>query len=118
MTEPLVIEHGSSKPSRWLRERRTRVALWAAAIEGLLVVVHAIPRIPALIVAVVLVVAYFAAFRNIRSPLARQLGWVVAVWQALVLLVPVLLILIGTLALILVAILAAVALAFLFIDRR
>jgi len=37
-----VIEHGSGKVSRWLRERRLRMAVWIALVEGVLVLVDAI----------------------------------------------------------------------------
>jgi len=52
------------------------------------------------------------------SPLRhRQAGWIAAVSQALVALVPVFVLIVGTLALILVGILAVVALVLLFSSR-
>ena len=36
MVGTTAIEHGSSRSGRWLRERRLRITLWIAAIEGLL----------------------------------------------------------------------------------
>ena len=29
-----AIEHGSTRPGRWLRERRLRLTYWIAAVEG------------------------------------------------------------------------------------
>jgi hypothetical protein len=113
-----VVEHGTSRPGRWLRERRVRVALWIAVIEGVLVVFHAISWPIALIVAIAVVVLYFSAGNQLRSELAGQIAWIAAVSQALVALVPVFVFIVGTLALIIVAILAVVALVLLFSDRR
>jgi hypothetical protein len=113
-----VVEHGTNRPGRWLRERRVRVALWIAVIEGVLVVFHAISWPIALIVAIAVVVLYFSAGNRLRSDLAGQIAWIAAVSQALVALVPVFVFIVGTLALIIVAILAVVALVLLFSDRR
>ena len=113
-----VIEHGTSRTGRWLRERRVRVALWVAVIEGLLIVVHAISWPIALIVAIAVVVLYFSAGNRLRSDFAGQIAWIAAVSQALVALVPVFVFVVGTLALIIVALLAVVALVLLFSDRR
>ena len=33
-----VIEHGGGKTARWLRERRVRMAVWIALVEGVLFV--------------------------------------------------------------------------------
>jgi hypothetical protein len=71
-----------------------------------------------LLVAVAIIVGYFVFVRRLRWPVAREVGWIAAVSQALVALVPILVILVGTLALIAVGVLAVVALIFLFGDRR
>jgi hypothetical protein len=112
-----VIEHGQTPQGRWLRERRLRIALWIAVIEGVLLLVHAIPRLPTLLVAIVVVLGYFWLGHRIRWETAREVGWIAAVSQALVMLVPVLIILVGTLALIAVAALAVIALILLFSRR-
>jgi hypothetical protein len=113
-----LIEHGSSRTGRWLRERRIRIALWIAVIEGILIVFHQIAVPIALIVAVAVVVVYFSAARQLRSDVAGQIAWIAAVSQALVMLIPVLVIIVGTVALIIVGVLAVVALILLFSDRR
>jgi hypothetical protein len=112
-----IVEHGTSRTSRWLRARRVRVALWIAVIEGLLVAVHAISWWLAIAIAILVVVGWFSLAHRLRSDTARQLGWIAAVSQALVALVPVLVIIVGTLALIVVGILAVVALVLLFSSR-
>jgi len=113
-----LVEHGSSRTGRWLRERRVRIALWLAVIEGILIVFHAISWPIALIVAIAVVVLYFSAGNRLHSDAAGQIAWIAAVSQALVMLVPVFVFIVGTLALIIVAILAVVALVLLFSDRR
>jgi hypothetical protein len=112
-----AIEHGSSPSGRWLRARRLRIALWIAVLEGVLVLIGAIPRWPALLVAAAVILVYLFAGRRLASYSGRQITWIAAASQVLVALVPVLLILVGTLALILVAVLAIVALIALFSDR-
>ena len=113
-----AIEHGSSRSSRWLRANRTRIALWIAVIEGVLVVFDVIDVWPALLVAAIVVVAYFWLAQRLRAGLARDALWVGAVSQAMVALVPVLVLVVGTLALIAVGILAAVVLILLLTGRR
>lgn len=113
-----LIEHGTTRTGRWLRVRRVRVALWIAVAEGILVVVGVIPVTVALVVAIVVVALYFWAGNRVHPDTGREIAWIAAVSQALVMLVPVLVIIIGTVALIGVAALAVVALVLLFSDRR
>jgi hypothetical protein len=112
-----LVEHGTSRTGRWLRARRVRIALWIAVIEGVLLVVGAISRPLALVTAVAVIALYFWLGHRIRSVTLREVGWIAAVSQAFVALIPVLLIIVGTVALIAVAVLAVVALVLLFSDR-
>ena len=113
-----VIEHGTSRTGRWLRERRIRVAIWIAVVEGILIVFHAISVPIALIIAIAIVVLYFTVGNRVPSGIAGDVAWIAAVSQALVMLVPVLVIIVGTVALIIVGLLAVAALVLLFSDRR
>lgn len=113
-----VLEHGTSRTGRWLRENRIRAALAIAVAEGVLVAVDAIDWLPALLVAALVLLFYIAYGRKLRWDWAREATWVAATSQAFVALIPVLVIIVGTLALIGVAIIAAVALVLLFSDRR
>jgi hypothetical protein len=112
-----VIDHGAGKTTRWLRDRRIRLAVWIALVEGVLVLVHVIPRWPALAVAFVIVAVYLWAGRSPSRPTIRQAGWILAVSQAFVLLIPVLALFIWSVALVAVVILGAVALFVLFTDK-
>jgi hypothetical protein len=112
-----AIEHGSNSTSMWLRERRVRIALWIALIEGLLVVLHVINRWASIGVAVVVIALYFFAGRESGSPTLRQISWIAAVSQAALILVPIVIAIVGTVALIIVGLIAVVALVALFAER-
>jgi hypothetical protein len=117
VTELPAIEGGSSRGGRWLRGRRLKVALWLAVAEGLLVVFDVIPALVALGVAAIVLFVYFTWAREQRSATLREAFWILAVWQALVALVPLLVVVVGTLALIAVGVIGAIALVALFADR-
>ncbi len=114
----LVVEHESSRGGRWLRLHRTRLALWIAVFEAALVVFGVIPRWPAFVVALGLLVFYVFVGRRVRSDTVRHVSWIGAVSQLLIVALPALLALVTFVAIVVVAVLAAVALAFLFLDRR
>ena len=113
-----VLEHGSTRPGRWLRANRLRIALWIAIIEGVLVVFDVIDVLPALIVAALVVGFYFWLGQRLRPGAPRDAAWIGAVSQAMVALVPLLVLVVGTLALIAVGALAVVVLALLLTGRR
>jgi hypothetical protein len=112
-----MLEHRSTRGGRWLRERRLRIALWIAVVEGVLLVFHVIPRFPALLVAALVIVAYLGVRRMLRPAAIRQAGWIAFASQVFVALIPALLLLVGALALVALTILALVALFVLFSDR-
>ena len=118
MSELPVVDHDSSRPGRWLRERRLRLAVWIAVIEGILVVLHVIPKWLAIIVAIGVLAWYFLSGREAKSISVRQVGWVAAVSQAAILLIPVVAFFVTTLSLIALGILAAIALLVLFTERH
>ena len=113
-----VLEHRSSRGARWLRANRLRIALWGAVAEAVLVVFGVIDVLPALLVAGLVIVAYFWLAPRLRAGLARDALWTGAVWQAIVAMVPVLVLVVGTLALIAVGLLAAAVLVVLLTGRH
>jgi hypothetical protein len=115
---PGVLEHRTSRQGRWLRERRIRLALWIALIEGLLIVVDVIPWGLAIVVAVAVVIAYFGLRDRITSDTVRQGLWVAAASQALVATVPVVLAVATVAALVVLALIGIAALLVLLGDRR
>jgi hypothetical protein len=118
MLEPgAVVEHGQGPTTRWLRERRVSVAIAIAIAEGILIVAGELSKALALVVAIAVVVLYFTVADRLRAGLAREIAWIAAVSQAIVMLVPVLVILIGTLTLIAIAVIGVLALVLLFSRR-
>jgi hypothetical protein len=113
-----LVEHGSTPLSRWLRARRLRIAAWIAVGEGVLVLIHAVPRLLALVLAAAVILFYFAFGRQVRWDALRQVTWIAATSQALMVLVPVLAALIGGLAVIALVALAVIALFVLLQDRH
>jgi phosphatidylserine synthase len=114
-----MIEAGSSRIGRWLRERRLRIALWTAVVEGLIVALeHDVTRWTVLIIAVIVLAFYFLAGRNIRWDVGRQLSWVAAASQVLALLVVILAFIVGLVAIVLVGLFALVALVYLISDYK
>ena len=114
-----AIDAQSTRVSRWLRERRLRIALWIAVFEGLVVALRGdISRWTVVFVAVPLLALYIVAGRNLRWNAGRQLIWIVAASQVMALLVVIIAFVIGAIALILVGLFAVIALVYLFSDLR
>ena len=118
MTSYPVVEHGSSRSSRWLRERRLRIALAIGLVESILVLSSAIGWFWVLAVAIAAFAFYFYVRRNVANETVRQVAWTAAFSQILPLVVPLLW---GLVKLAAIAILVLVGIAvagFLLVDRR
>ena len=114
-----MIEAGSTRMGRWLRERRLRLALWVAVVEGLIVALTPdLTKWTVLVIGVILLAFYIVAGRSIRWDVARQLSWIAAASQALAILVVILAFVIGLLAIVAVVAFAVIALVYLFSDYR
>ena len=108
-----------SRAGRWLRERRTRIALWIAAVEAILVAIfHDVSRFTVFALALVAVLAYFYGGRRMRSDTLHQSSWIFAISQLLAALAAIFAFIIFWSAIVLMAIFAAVALFYVFTDRR
>jgi len=118
MLEPgAVVEHRESATVRWLRERRISLAIGVAILEGILIVAGELSKALALIVAIAVVVGYFMLNDRLKPGVGREVAWIAAVSQAIVMLVPLLVIVIGTLTLIGIAVIGVIALVLLFSRR-
>jgi hypothetical protein len=113
-----AIEHHGTLTSRWLRERRLRIALGLALLEGILVLADVIPGWLALAVGAAIVAYWYFAGRHHGWQLARQLSWTAALSQVFVALVPLLAFVLTALAIVALAVIAVVALVVLLADRR
>ena len=114
-----MIEAGSTRIGRWLRERRLRLALWVAVIEGLLVTLTPdLTKWTVLVIGAILLAFYIVAGRNIRWDVGRQLSWIAAASQALAILVVILAFVLKLVAIVAVVAFAIIALVYLFSDSR
>jgi phosphatidylserine synthase len=117
--EQPVIDAHSTRASRWLRERRLRLALWIAVVEGIVVAIRGdISRWTVVIIAALVLLVYMSLRDRIRWDAGRQVLWIVAASQVLALLVVILAFIVGLVALVLVALFAILALVYLFSDLR
>ena len=91
--------------------------MWVAVAEGILVAFHVIAWWLAVVIAAIVIAFYLWARRDVRSDTVRQLSWIAAASQALVVLVPILVTIVGAVAFVAVGVLAVVALVLLFSDR-
>lgn len=113
-----TVEHGTTRTGRWLRERRLRIALWIAILEGIVVALAPdVSRWTVVIVAVLAIALYAAAGRTTRWDAGHQASWILAASQALAVVVVILSWIIVWTALLLVAVFAVIALVILFTDR-
>ncbi len=116
---PHMIEHGTTRTGRWLRPRRTRIALWIAVAEGILVaVLHDFTRWTVIVVAVPLILLYAFWGRTASSDTARQATWIAGASQTLAVLFVLAAYIIGLFVIALVVVAALIAIVFFFTDRR
>ena len=79
MSELPVIEHGSTRGGRWVRERRLQLAVGLALLEGVLVAVDVIQAWVAIVLALAVLAVYFGWARAQSAEWIRESAWVVAV---------------------------------------
>ena len=113
---PATVEHCETRQLRYLRRRRLQIALLVAAVEGILVLAGSIPWWAAVAAAVVALVLRFAA-RDVKSPEAQELTWILAVSQLIVVLVPVAAAVLTALAIVTLVLVVTLALVLLLRDR-
>ena len=114
-----MIEAGGTRIGRWLRERRLRIALWVAVIEGLIVALTPdLTKWTVIAIGTVLMAFYVVAGRSMSWDVGRQLSWIAAASQALAVLVIIFAFILKLVAIVAVVILALLALAYLFSDYK
>jgi hypothetical protein len=113
------LDDRSTRLGRWLGERRLRVALWIAALEGIVVAVSpSVSRWTVIALAAVTLGLYVVAFREVKADAVRHIAWIAAASQLLALLVVVLAFIFTWLAILAIVAFAALALIYLIADRR
>jgi hypothetical protein len=111
-----VIEHRQSASSRWLRERRFRIALLIAFVESLLVVTSSLGWFWVVGAAVIAVMLYLLGKRTTSSTV-HEVTWILAASQLISVIVPVLWEAVKFLAILVLVLLALFFLAILLLDR-
>src|SRR4051812_42051918 len=112
--------HDSGRESshgNFLGERRIKIALGIAVVEGLLVVVNVIPEWAVFVVAVGATIYWWMSGRHASSPSVRQASWILAASQIFLMVVPLFFIFFKTVAYVALAFLAVVALVSLSPER-
>ena len=111
------VQPGGSRPARWLRARRFRIALLAGAGLTLSIIFTEATWWWALIVALLVFAFYAFVGRRARSQVLRQLSWIGAASFILPVVLPIVGIFVATFAIIgIVAFVVIIALMLLF-DR-
>jgi hypothetical protein len=105
-------------PGGWLRARRNRLALWIAAVEGIVVAISADVSKWAVFVLAALAIFAFAYGRKNDSNFVRQLLWIFAASQLLALLLVLFAVVVKWLVIVGLVVFAVIGLAILLFDRR
>jgi hypothetical protein len=113
-----VVEHGQGRVSRWVRERRVRLALLIGFVESLLIVFGDLSWFWAVLFAAGVFAFYFLVGRRTRYVAVHELSWVAALSQTLPVLIPVAIAVAGLVLLVAVVVVALVVLALLVLRRR
>jgi len=113
-----VIEHRETSLTRTVRRQRLRIALAIAVVEGILVLGDVVPWWVVLALGTAALATYVGVGRASTREDVRNITWIAAVSQLVVVLVPVAAVVVGALAVVVVVGLAIVALVALLADRR
>jgi hypothetical protein len=102
----------------WLHERRLKIALGIAVVEGIFVAVSKdFSRWTVIIISAPIIAFYLFAGRSLQSETGRHISWIAAASQAFTVILCVVALLIGPLTLILAGVFAVVALILLLGER-
>ncbi len=113
-----VVEHGESRTSRWLRERRLRIALAVGVVESILVLTSQIRWFWVLALFLLLAAVYVFVRRRIENETVRQVAWTAAFSQVLPFVIPLLWSIVKFVAIVVLVVAALVVAGLLLLDRR
>ena len=109
----------TSGAGRWLHQRRLRVALGIAVLEGILVALEKdFTRWTLIIISAPIIAFYLFAGRSLESDTGRQLSWIAAAAQAFAVILTIVALVVGAFALIIAGVFAAIALILLLGERE
>jgi hypothetical protein len=107
-----------SRSGRWLAQRRLKIALGIAVLEGIIVAIEKdFSRWTVIIISAPIIAFYLFAGRSLGSDTGRQLSWIAAAAQAFAVLLCVVALVIGAFVLIVAGVFAVIALVLLFGER-
>ncbi len=113
-----TVAQPQSRLGRWLAERRLKIALWIAVLEGILVAVAKGWSIwTVIIISAPIIAFYLFAGRSVQSDAGRQLSWIAAAAQSFAVILCVVTIVIGAFVLIIAGVFAAIALILILGER-
>ena len=116
MTETAAEQKSST--GRWLHQRRLKIALGIAVLEGILVAVEKdFSRWTVIIISAPIIAFYLFAGRTLASDTGRQFAWIAAASQAFAVILCIVALVIGAFVLVIAAVFAAIALILLFGER-
>jgi len=113
-----TVEHRDGRVGELLRRRRLHLVLWIILIEGILVLFGIVPWWTVLVFATLAFAAYVVAGRGHSHAVVREITWIAAVSQLVVVLVPVLAVLLTGLAVIALVLVPVGAVVMLLLVRR
>jgi hypothetical protein len=113
-----VVEHGETRTSRWLRERRLKIALGIGVVESILVLTSQIRWFWVLGLFLLLFAVYLYVRSSIGNETVRQVAWTAAFSQVLPFVIPLLWGLVKLVAIVVLVVVALIAIALLLLDRR
>jgi hypothetical protein len=107
-----------SSTGRWLAQRRLKIALGIAVLEGILVAAEKdFSRWTVIIISAPIIAFYLTAGRTLQSDTGRQLSWIAAASQAFAVILCIVALVIGAFVLIIAGVFAAIALILILGDR-
>lgn len=118
MTGYPVLEHGTTRKTRWFRANRFRIALGIAVVETILIVANVLSWFLAIGIATLVFALFLIVRRKVQNPAVRQVAWTAALSQTVPVLIPLLLVLATTIAIVTIAVFTLVIAVLLFLDRR
>lgn len=111
---------GEATPHRrgFFSDTKVKIALLIAAFEGLLLLFGGLSRWVLIAVAIPLILLYLISGREMKPGLGRDVLWIVAVSQVLVLIVAIIAFFVTLLFLILLGVFAAIAFVLIYFDQQ
>jgi hypothetical protein len=116
MMSALMADSAAHRRPR-ISDARVKIALLIAGFEGLLLLFGRLSRWVVIVVAIPLILLYLMKGRELKPGLFRDVLWVVAVSQVLVILAAILAFFIGLLVLVLLGVFAAIAFVLIYFDQ-